>query len=107
MNLLIAIYLISCWILITLGGITYLYIQAIRVPEKVIAGNILPRLDLLNRIVYLSIGLEYWKNEAYQTAYDDCIKQIGRVMANYPEADWDVWWLLTYQVLDVYQYQNR
>lgn len=102
MNLLIMIYLINCWILLILAGVFYLYIQAKRIPENIVIKPLLPRIDLLNQIVVLSIGLEYWNNEQYQIAYDNCIKYIGHTMAEYPDADWDTWWLLTYQVLDVY-----
>lgn len=77
MNLPIAIYLISCWVLITLVGISYLYLQSIRVREIISAEQLIPRVDLLNRIVYLSIGLNYWKNEAYQIAYTECCKEIS------------------------------
>jgi hypothetical protein len=104
MNLII--YLVSCWVMLTLAGVAYLYVQATRIPETITIKPLLPRIDLLHQIVFLSLGLEYWKNESYQTAYDNCIKHIGRAMAEYPDADWDTWWALTYQVLDVYQYKN-
>ena len=107
MSLLAIAYSLIVCAFIIFGGVILLYLEAKKKQEVIVIESVLPRIDLLNRIGWLHARFTRNQTEAYRLAIDECCKYIGRVMADYPNADWDTWWGLTHQVFEIYFYEDR